>query len=316
MLYYTEIICFSVFTFGYVILSLKKTYHTYKRDTAKKRNYFKQVLNYYVTLNSSFLFVGSLSESYLYGVRMMVNILSVTLGFIYAFFIVHPLMYSLNEDIKTPYEYFGRRYNSKLIRSLSALVSMFFYFSFVTLYLWGCTVLLSTLIPEIPFWASSLVIGVYSAVGSTIGGFTQTTLTNLTQFLIMIAGLVTAIVVTLSKSSNSLGDLWNFAYTKDRTSFFELSTKLTVRYTLLNQLVSLPMPWCTFHGLLLPSFMRYRSIQGRLKSRFFMGRNFRLPSQIKSFIRQIGFFLPFPKKNLLYLKSDNFIFQHFLLMIF
>jgi len=150
---------------------------------------------------------------------------------------------------------------------MSALMAMFFYFSFLTLFLWGCTILLTTLIPEIPFWVSSVIIGTYSLIGSSIGGFQQATMVNLTQFLTVIGGLITAIVLTISKSKNSFQELWDFAYSQERTNFFELRTNIKIRYTLLNQLVSLPMPWTTVHSLLLPNFMRYRSIEGKFKSR-------------------------------------------------
>ena len=76
----------------------------------KLKVYIKKMLNYSVTFNSSFLIVGSLSEAYFYSMTMMGNILSVTLGFLYAFFIVHPFMYSLDKEIKSPYQYFEKRY--------------------------------------------------------------------------------------------------------------------------------------------------------------------------------------------------------------
>lgn len=229
--------------------------------------YIKKILNYSVAFNSSFLIVGSMSEAYYYSITMMGNIFSVTLGFLYAFFIVHPFMHSLPSDIKTPYQYFEKRYRCTFVRSMSALMAMFFYFSFLTLFLWGCTILLCTLIPEIPFWLSSLIIGIYSIVGSSIGGFQQATSINVTQFLTVVAGLITAIILTVTKSKNSFSELWTFANSQDRTNFFEMRTNIKIRYTLLNQLVSLPMPWTAVHSLLLPNFIRYRSIEGKYKSR-------------------------------------------------
>jgi Na+/proline symporter len=215
-----------------------------------------------------------LSESYMYGVRMVINIVSVTLGYLYAFFIVQPFMYSLDEDIKTPYQYFEKRYNSKLIRSVSSFFGMLFYFSFLTLYLWGCTILLSTLIPQIPFWLASLIIGIYSLIGSTIGGFTQTTITNVVQFIILIVGLLAAIVLTIQTSKHRLSELWEFASKNNRTRFIETDTDFRTRYTVVNQLVSLPIPWCSIHSLLLPNFMRYRAVKGKARSRFLVVSNF------------------------------------------
>ena len=302
-----DFIGFGILTGGYLMLSASKTLNTYKAKVREYQNeakskenqsmfndtkntqqipiqsqqhipannsskfnmkaYTKKIINYSVAFNSSFLIVGSMSEAYYYSITMVGNIFSVTLGFLYAFFIVHPFMHSLPPEIKTPYQYFEKRYRCTFVRSMSALMAMFFYFSFLTLFLWGCTILLCTLIPEIPFWLSSLIIGTYSIVGSSIGGFQQATMINLTQFVTVIAGLLAAIIITITKSKNSFQELWTFAYSQDRTNFFEMRTNIKIRYTLLNQLVSLPMPWTAVHSLLLPNFIRYRSIEGKLKSR-------------------------------------------------
>jgi len=297
-----DFIVFGIFTGGYFMLSLSKTIERRKNAKIKlsqqemqlnenqimfneekkpepkkkfdKKAYIKKIINYSVAFNSSFLIVGSMSESYFYSITMVGNILSVTLGFIYAFLIVHPFMYSLDKEIKTPYQYFEKRYRNKLVRSISAIMGMFFYFSFLTLYLWGCTILICTLIPDMPFWVSSMLIGIYSIVGSSIGGFQQTTIVNSTQFLTVLIGLITAIALTVSKSKNTLTELWDFAKLNERANFFELRTDIKIRYTLLNQMISLPMPWCAVHALLLPNFIRYRSIEGKLKSRFLMVSSF------------------------------------------
>jgi len=63
------------------------------------KGYIKKMINYSVAFNSSFLIVGSLSEAYFSSITMVGNILSVTLGFLYAFFIVHPFMYSLEKVV-------------------------------------------------------------------------------------------------------------------------------------------------------------------------------------------------------------------------
>ena len=299
-----DFIGFGVFTGGYLMLSLTKTLERQRAAKTKqtlqtttqieiqtmfadenaqtappvakqkpkfdKKVYTKKIINYCVAFNSSFLIVGSMSESYFYSITIVGNILSVLLGFIYAFLIVHPFMYSLDKEIKTPYQYYEKRYRSKIIRTISAIMDMFFYFSFLTLFLWGSTILLSTLLPDVPLWVSTLIIGTYSLLGSSIGGFQQTTIINVFQFLIVLSGLITAMALTVTKSKNSLQELWNFASLNGRANFFELRTDIKIRYTLLNQMLSLSLPWCTFHSLLLPNFTRYRSIHGKYKSRLLM----------------------------------------------
>ena len=288
---------FGLLTGGYLMLSVYKTFQRYKAtlnasrpvtnskevekvpNTAvekKKfalRKYIKQIINYCVTYNSSILIVGSLSESYFYSLTMIGNILSITMGYVYAVLIVHPFTYSLEKEIKTPFQYFEKRYRSRWIRAITAIIAMFYQFSFVTLFLWGCSLILCTLIPAIPFWVSILVLGLYSLIGSAAGGFAQATYINLAQFLIVVSVVITASILTIAKSKNSIEELWHFAYINKRTKFFELKTNMKVRFTLLNQLVSLPFSWCALHSLNLSNFIRYRSVDGKVKSKIMLLSN-------------------------------------------
>ena len=257
----------------------------------KKRRLIKMVINYCASVNAAFLLVGSLSETYYYGVRIIGNVISVVIGYIYAYFIVQPFLYSLDEDIKTPYQYFEKRYRSKLARSVSSLFGLFFYFCVLSLYIWASMILLTTLMPQIPLWGSSLIVGIFSIIGSTIGGFTQTTITNSVQFIILVLGLTAAITLTLTTSVNSAQELYDFAYSNGRTVFFDLRTDITVRYTLLNQLVSLPLPWCTFYSMLIPNFKRYRSVRGKRLSKTIMISNVPLVILVNSMVMISGGFL-------------------------
>ena len=284
---------FGIFAGGFVMLSASKTYQRYnlslhpptpptptppKNPGAQPpkfnwKKYIKQIINYCVAYNSSILIVGSLSESYYSSLTMMGNILAISMGYVYALVLVHPFTYSLDKEIKTPFQYFEKRYRSQRVRALCALMAMFYHFSFITLFLWGCTIILCTLLPAMPFWLSILLMGLYSLVGSAYGGYAQTTLTNLVQFVIVIGGVVVAFAFTMAKSQNSLAELWEFAKIHERTKFVELRTNMKIRFTLLNQLVSLPLSWCAVHALLLPNYIRYRSVESKLKSKLLLMSN-------------------------------------------
>ncbi|RNA35226.1 Sodium-coupled monocarboxylate transporter 1 [Brachionus plicatilis] len=248
--------------------------------------YLKVVINYCMTFNSAILVVGSLAESYFLGVRIMGNIIGISIGYIYAALVVHPLMYSLDSDIKTPYQYFERRYNNKkYVRAITALAAMLFYFFFLTLYLWGCAVLLSTLIPQVPLWVSAVLIGAYSIIGSTIGGFTQSTKTNVVQFLVLITGLIATLVLTITRHDIfDQSEIWPLASSNNRTVFFDTSVDFTTRYTILNQSVSIPLPWAYIHALFLPNFIRYRNIPGRKRSQFLLVSNLPFMALVNSIL--------------------------------
>ncbi|CAF0712364.1 unnamed protein product [Brachionus calyciflorus] len=233
-----------------------------------KKHLVKSIINYSISFNSSFLVVGALSEAYLFGIRMIGNIISVFLGQIYSFFIIHSFMYSFGDEIKTPYEYLEKRYNKRYLKSLSSFVGMLFYFMFLSLYLWGCTAMINILLPELSMPMANLLLGIYSIFGTLIGGLTQSTKTNIFQFVILCVGLVTAIKLTLFRGRNaSLKQLWHLAELNQRTTLFDKSIDLHTRYTILNQVLSLPLPWCSKLGLFIADFMRYKSIEPKKKSK-------------------------------------------------
>ena len=144
------------------------------------------VINSYSSFNSIIAFVGIVTETYLYGATVMLNYLSVSLGYVFAFFILEPFFYDLDNKIVTPWEYLEQRYKSKLIRITSTIVSMFFYFSFITMHLWGAATILSTVFMDLPFWVSCLIIGIFSISGSIFGGYNQLAGINCFQLILLI----------------------------------------------------------------------------------------------------------------------------------
>ena len=64
--------------------------------------------------------------------------------------------------------------------------------------------------------------------------------------------------------------MWNLAEQFGRTNFVEKSSDLRTRYTIWNQVFSLPIPWVTVHLLMQPSFTKNRSIPDKKISRFIL----------------------------------------------
>ena len=239
-----------------------------------KYKLLKTIISSYAAFNSVITCIGFLTETYLYGARLLLNILSITIGYIIAFLLLHPLVYNLDKSIKTPYEYLSQRYNNKLtIRIISALDGILFYILFMALHLWGCSIILSTILPQIPnFYISSAIVGVVATIGSFFEGFNQSLKINLVQLTLLLSGLTAALVSTFSSNKNnkSASELWNLAEQFGRTNFVETSGDIRTRYTIWNQVFSLPIPWVTVHLLMQPSFTKNRSILGKKRSRFIL----------------------------------------------
>ena len=233
----------------------------------------RTTLNSYAGFNSVVICIGFITETYLYGARLLFNLLSVSIGYIVAFVILHPVVHGLDTVIKSPYEYLSQRYGDRrLMRVVPALCGLFFYLLFMSLHLWGCSVVLATILPQIPnLYVSTIVVGVFALTGSLLfGGFAQSLSMNLVQLAVLMSGLVAALVSTFGAGRNgkSVTDLWSMAQSFGRLKFVDTSGDLRTRYTVWNQTFSLPIPWVCVHLLMQPSFSKYRSIKGTFKHFF------------------------------------------------
>ena len=70
-----------------------------------------------------------------------------------------------------------------------------------------------------------------------------------------------------NSASEALVQVWELAKVHDRTSLYDSHVDLTTRYTLLNQLISLPLPWCSKLGIFLPNYVRTKSTDTKAKAR-------------------------------------------------
>lgn len=234
-------------------------------DQAKQeRKYWKHLkvlLSFYALFLSPILFIGFATETYLVGSQLLINLASVTIGYIIAFVFLLPIIFGLDKSIKTPYEYFQKRFDgSSWPRVISALSASFFYFALGSLFLYGATIILTTFLP-MPIWLASLLIGLYSATAA-IGKqncFKFTFWTSLAQFAVFLAGVVAAILITwLYHPTYTPGQLAEIMTASNRWKIIIDSGSPTVRYTVWNQLFSLPIPWAVVHCLTAANFTKYR----------------------------------------------------------
>lgn len=259
---------------GYIVKFIKRIFISSDGDAQQETNvtptpksvpYIKQLVNSYASFNSSMIIVGFITETYLYGGRLMGNIFSVTIGYLVAFFLMQPLLLRLSkESVKTPYEYFERRYNgSRLMRRLVAFLGLLFHVLFSSLFLWTCTTILCTVLPQINLWISQIVLGAYSLIGVFYlpTGYRQSLKIGVLQMILFLAGITGAVIITLTSVENG----WSLADQYGRLNFIFFDSSLTTRYTIWNQLFALPIPWCVMHVFMQPTFVKYRFQMGGFK---------------------------------------------------
>ena len=133
----------------------------------KLMDFVKIAVSVYTSLNSLMVFVGLISETFLYGAKMYSNFFAVTIAYIFVAIFIQPFMYDLDKSIKTPYQYLERRYQCKYVRVVVAVIGAFFYISFMSLFICAGGCILATLFSEyLPIWQAEIILGLFSLIGN------------------------------------------------------------------------------------------------------------------------------------------------------
>ena len=102
---------------------------------------------------------------------------------------------------KTMPEFFGKRYASKGMKILSAVVIFVFLVPYSAAVYKGLGSLFSAVFPGVQTWVWMLIIACLTAVYLVAGGYVATAYTNLVQGIVMIVGVVCLVVAILCHSS-------------------------------------------------------------------------------------------------------------------
>lgn len=104
-------------------------------------------------------------------------------------------------DAKTMPEYFGKRYASKGMKILSAVVIFIFLVPYSAAVYKGLGSLFSAVFPGVETWVWMLIIACLTAVYLVAGGYVATAYTNLVQGVVMLVGVICLIVAVLRHDS-------------------------------------------------------------------------------------------------------------------
>ena len=123
-------------------------------------------------------------------------------------------------EAKTMPEYFRKRYNSKGMEILAAIVIFVFLVPYSAAVYKGLGALFSAVFPGVETWVWMLIIACLTAIYLVAGGYVATAYTDLIQGIIMIVGVVCLIVAVLSHQnvggiSGLIENLGNFVSLPD-----------------------------------------------------------------------------------------------------
>ena len=104
-------------------------------------------------------------------------------------------------NARTMADYFEKRYSSKGMKILSALIIFVFLLPYSAAVYKGLGSLFSAIFPSVETWVWMLIIACLTAVYLVAGGYIATAYTNLIQGIIMIVGVVSLVIAVLANDS-------------------------------------------------------------------------------------------------------------------
>ena len=104
-------------------------------------------------------------------------------------------------NARTMPDYFEKRYNSKGMKILAAIIIFVFLVPYSAAVYKGLGSLFSAVFPDVETWVWMLGIAVLTAVYLVAGGYVATSYTDLVQGVIMILGVILLVIVVLSHES-------------------------------------------------------------------------------------------------------------------
>ena len=111
-------------------------------------------------------------------------------------------------DAKTMSDYFEKRYDSKGLKILAAVIIFVFLVPYSAAVYKGLGSLFGAVFPSVPSWVWMLIIAVLTSIYLVVGGYTATAYTDLVQGVIMIFGVVCLVIAVFSH--DSVGGLAGF----------------------------------------------------------------------------------------------------------
>ena len=132
-----------------------------------------------------------------------------------------------------------------LVRIVASLVGSLFFIGYITLFLWCCAIVLTSIFREvISIWISTCILAMFSLVGSLLGGYTHSVKVRILQVVLFIVGTIAALIVSFVNNKNGKPDfLWTIAQDYDRLYFISLNGDLSTRYNLWPNVFSVPFSW-------------------------------------------------------------------------
>ncbi|XP_042240126.1 sodium-coupled monocarboxylate transporter 1-like [Homarus americanus] len=168
---------------------------------------------------SSITVLGNAAEMYAYGTQLWMNLIGMSLGFVYVHLVNLTVLYPLK--ITSVYTYIERRFKSKNLRAFTVYTTFIGTFFFMGLCAYTPSLAMET-ITGIPSWASVIVLGVTCTIYSSWGGVRAVVYTDIFQSFVMMGGLL-FIAVTATIETGGLEKVWSIADAHGRVEWWNIN---------------------------------------------------------------------------------------------
>ncbi|XP_078333611.1 sodium-coupled monocarboxylate transporter 1-like [Crassostrea virginica] len=187
---------------------------------------FPVALSLLVTFQSGISLLGLPVEIYYYGTQIYMGIIGLVIGYIIVAAFIVPVLHPL--QITSVYEYLEMRFQSRAVRLVGCMLGLLFTMTYmaVCLFLPG---LAMESVTGFPKWASIVVVAVVVVIYTMLGGIKAVVWTDVFQFLVMLAGILTLLFKVCSQYG--FQEVWKTASDENRLQFFNLNSDPTTRQT-------------------------------------------------------------------------------------
>ncbi|KAK2148248.1 hypothetical protein LSH36_507g02047 [Paralvinella palmiformis] len=171
--------------------------------------------------------LGTPSEIYLEGTMYWLSVWGAILAPLVGAYVFGPFFFKLK--VVSVFEYLEKRFHSKAIRLLGAILFLIRSVLGMGIVLYGPSTALNA-VTGFPVWAGIVVVGIVCCFYTTLGGLKAVIWTDVFQTCIMLMGML-AVLIKGAIEVGGIGRAWDLASQSGRIEFFNFDPDPTVRHT-------------------------------------------------------------------------------------
>ncbi|KAK3854614.1 hypothetical protein Pcinc_036746 [Petrolisthes cinctipes] len=168
---------------------------------------------------STNMVLGNPAEMYSHGTQLWLNLIGLSLGFIYVHKVVLRVLYPLK--ITSVYTYIEKRFQSRFLTSFAIITTMIGTFFYMGLVSYSPSLAMQT-VTGFPTWGSIIVLGLICTIYSSWGGVRAVVYTDILQTFVMFSGII-VIMVLATVEVGGLDEVWKIADEHGRVEWWNIN---------------------------------------------------------------------------------------------